>query len=102
MALASQVTDTRSGPWSSRMIDCLCAFKRAGFTFEEAWRFALEQNPPRGRDLGPERPTLWDEELSPQEFLRRECCDAWHGRRKVLRHLVLPVHADERALRRVA
>lgn len=90
-----------TGPWSSRVIQTLLVLKRAGLDFEDSWRFALEQHPPRGRDLGEQRPTLFAEgaegELSPVEFLRVSAEDAWHGRRPILTHLVIPDRAPERA-----
>jgi hypothetical protein len=77
--------------WSEGMVDTLLDCKVSGMAFEAAWLYALVVHPPRGRDLGPSRPTLLNEdgtlpEESPVEFLRRVADDAWHGRKPLLRH----------------
>lgn len=72
--------------WQSDVVDCLCDLKRSGFTFNVAWSRALSLYPARGRDMGPERPTLLDRDESVVAFFRRACEDAWHGRRPSLQH----------------
>jgi hypothetical protein len=79
--------------WSSRVIDELAELKAQGYDFQEAWRAAMQEHPPRGRDRGMRAPALFDDERhvepveSPVEFLKRACEDAWRGRRPVLRYL---------------
>lgn len=73
--------------WTELVVRRLAECKRAGVPFERAWRDALEEHPPRGRDQGPQRPSLLDSEPSVVEFFRAACSDAWHGRRPALAHL---------------
>jgi hypothetical protein len=95
----------RSGPWASRVIDELCDLKAAGLDFETAWAYALSQHPPRGRDVGEQRPELFADgaegELSPVEFLKVSASDAWHGRRPVLKQLVVQEHDRGETVQRV-
>jgi hypothetical protein len=73
--------------WTELVVRRLAERKLAGVPFERAWRDALEEHPPRGRDRGPERPSLLDAEPSVVEFFRGACSDAWHGRRPELARL---------------
>lgn len=79
--------------WSTRVVDELARLKEQGYDFQEAWRAAMQEHPPRGRDRGLRAPALFDDERhvepmeSPVEFLKRATEDAWHGRRPVLRYL---------------
>jgi hypothetical protein len=73
--------------WSSRMVEELGALRATGVGFDQAWEVALARHRPARRDSGPDRPNLFDEEVSLVEFTRQACSDAWHGRRADLRHL---------------
>jgi hypothetical protein len=72
--------------WQSDVVDTMLDLKRDGQSFDGAWRAALELHPPRGRDMGPERPTLLDRDESVVAFFRAACSDAWHNRRPALQH----------------
>lgn len=73
--------------WQAKVVECLCGLRRAGLDFESSWKKAMTLHPPRGRDCGPERPTLWsDGEMPLVAFFRRACDDAWHGRQPALQH----------------
>jgi hypothetical protein len=73
--------------WTETVVARLAEAKRAGVPFERAWSAALVECPPRGRDRGPQVPSLLDSEPSVVEFFHGACSDAWHGRRPELRHL---------------
>lgn len=73
--------------WEARVVAHLCECKAAGVPFQTAWNRAMVLHPPRGRDLGPERPQLWKiPELSVVDFFHAAADDAWHGRRPALQH----------------
>jgi hypothetical protein len=67
--------------WAEEIVAVLLDCKREGFEFDVAWKHALLAHPARrGRDRGPERPTLLDEPAeSLVDFTRRVCRDAWYG-----------------------
>jgi hypothetical protein len=70
--------------WQADVVERLCDYKAAGVPFDEAWRQAMIDCPPRGRDMGPERPSLFDRDTSQVAFFRRAADDAWHGRKPAL------------------
>lgn len=75
--------------WTSAVVGYLCQLKADGHDFEEAWELAVRRFPPRGRDVGEERPTLFarvGDAETVVEFFRRVCSDAWEGRQPSLRH----------------
>lgn len=72
--------------WAADVVDHMLDLKQAGWAHEEAWRSAMRAHPPRGRDLGPERPSLLDEDESVAAFFKRATYDAWHGLRPALAH----------------
>lgn len=75
--------------WIGEVVARLGLCKRAGMDFDTAWRDTLRACPPRGRDMGEERPTLFAtsrDDVSVVEFFRAAAEDAWHGRRPALRH----------------
>jgi hypothetical protein len=85
--------------WAEAIVDRLAALKLAGMVFDDAWRWALAEHPPRGsefRGMGPLTLLKPRGELDPVEFMRRACDDAWHGRRPQL--AALSVDTVDRAL----
>lgn len=75
--------------WQEEVVAHLCDSKRAGYGFDDAWLQAMTLFPPRGRDCGPERPSLLpdpDEAEPVVVFFRRVAADAWFGRRPALQH----------------
>jgi hypothetical protein len=76
--------------WAERVVARLCELRRDGWDpadYDGAWAVALAENPPRGRDVGEERPSLFDPPTeSVVEFTRRCCADAWMGRSPGLRY----------------
>jgi hypothetical protein len=73
--------------WQSDVVDCMLDLRRDGLAFDVAWTRAIKLHPPRPRDLGPERPQLWQvPEETVVEHFRRSCSDAWHNRRPALAH----------------
>jgi hypothetical protein len=72
--------------WQALVVETMLELRRDGQDFDGAWNAAMTLHPPRGRDLGPERPTLLDRDESLVMFFRRCCEDAWHGRRPGLAH----------------
>lgn len=75
--------------WNARVVEHLVMLKRQGLGFDDAWLMAMRAHPPRGRDCGPERPTLLDDPRESESlvaFHRRACSDAWFGRRPELKH----------------
>lgn len=82
--------------WTAAVVGYLCQLKADGRDFDESWELAVRRFPPRGRDLGEARPTLWaapgDESVV--AATRRFCDDAWHGRRPALRHFAVESMRD--------
>lgn len=72
--------------WQSDVVDTMRDLRRDGQDFDGAWNTAITLHPPRGRDMGPERPTLLDRDESVVMFFRRVCEDAWAGRQPALAH----------------
>lgn len=83
--------------WQGAVVGYLCQLKGEGREFDESWELAMRRFPARGRDLGEYRPSLiprpGDGE-SVVEFFRRACDDAWHDRRRALRHFSVSAMRD--------
>lgn len=87
--------------WAALIVAHLQRSKRAGESFENAWAMALAAHPPRGRDLGELRPSLFDPPTEGAvEFTRRVCGDAWHNRdpESKLRYFAADTLLDHEAL----
>lgn len=79
--------------WAEAMVEELAELKAAGWEFDQAWRAAVRDHPPRGIDRGRTVTALFEDEEHPEpveslvDFLRRVADDAWHDRRPLLRPL---------------